>query len=859
MKLSSNLSIRERIIIGFALSIFLIGLPLVLDINTIIFLYKTSNENYAYYKVRTNLMEVNNLSKILLIDAKKLSEAKTKTEILNYSEAFHKNYMNAINYLHRINQLDYQSEKLLNIKNSIKSISDKLEDIKLYFGVIKTNKLALLKELSISKFVSQNLIDKQIKTVLDNYNAIEKHVITIGSTINKISHDINKILHDNELSIKNHLESAKNISLLLLTFLIIIALVIILYLSSRIDNQLTSLSNIIRKISWGSLPDFKGYSGSNELGFMSESIKNLISSLKETTEFTAQLAQGNFDVEITPLSDHDELRNLLLDLRDSLKHAKLEQEKREKEDAQRRRVSEGLAKFADLLRGHQKNLKELAEEIIIELVRYLDAVQGTFFILNDNDPQNPYLELLSAYAWNRKKYIEKRINMGEGLIGAVALEKFTIHITDVPEDYIEIKSGIGEADPKAILIVPLTTEDNVLGVLEIAALKVFKDYEIELVEKIGESIAATLQNIKINEKTEELLKTTRKQTEEMKRQEDLMKKNIEDLKKMIKDKTIRMQEIQHRIKETEKNLMAEKVKSQKISEQLKKLKEELKQATIEIEFYKKLINIYEKPILITDNEGSIVFTNDSFSNEFGNIKGEGKIKSILETLFGKIEFSGDISELNDKKLKSTTSQKVYLLKHINISTLTEQELNAIVIEPIETKEKEILPKELQEKVLSYQIALLKLQKLLKTNNIEVDLKNTDLKIEWVKEFETGIKSIDEQHKKWIDIINKLTYAIEHNEEESELGKIFNELIEFTRYHFAYEEKYMDQFGFELKEEHKVVHNEFISRLLSVFNKYIKGDITAAIELMDLLINWVIKHVTKTDRTYIELFKSKGLE
>ena len=153
----------------------------------------------------------------------------------------------------------------------------------------------------------------------------------------------------------------------------------------------------------------------------------------------------------------------------------------------------------------------------------------------------------------------------------------------------------------------------------------------------------------------------------------------------------------------------------------------------------------------------------------------------------------------------------------------------------------------------------KIKKALKNKGIEINIDDVTEFIEWNKEFETGLKSIDNQHKKWLSIINKVINAIKNNEEKQKLSEIFNELIDFTRYHFAFEEKYMEEFGYTLTDEHKIKHNFFINSILSSFNKYIKGDISVTLELLEILTDWVIKHVTITDQKYVDLFKKKGLK
>ena len=216
-------------------------------------------------------------------------------------------------------------------------------------------------------------------------------------------------------------------------------------------------------------------------------------------------------------------------MRNSLTTARTEEEKRKIEDEKRRWTNEGLAKFADILRQNNNDLEKLSTEIIKNLVYYLGANQGGLFLLNDDDKNNVYLKLISAFAYDYKKFIERTIELGDGLVGTCAVEKETIYMTDIPQDYISITSGLGGASPDSLLIVPLNMEDTVYGVIEIASFKRFEDYQIEFVEKVGQNIASTLSSVQINIKTNELLEKFQQQSEEMAAQEEEMRQNMEEL------------------------------------------------------------------------------------------------------------------------------------------------------------------------------------------------------------------------------------------------------------------------------------------------------------------------------------------
>lgn len=248
----------------------------------------------------------------------------------------------------------------------------------------------------------------------------------------------------------------------------------------------------------------------------------------EMLDFAENLTKGNLEINYTPEKENV-LGKILVNLKDSLIKSKKEDQQRKKEDEQRNWTAEGLAKFGGILRQNNDNIEKLSFDLISNLCRYVDAVQGGFFLINDDLEEDKFFELIAHFAYGRKKYNKKRLEISEGLIGRSAFERSTIYIDEVPDEYVEITSGLGEANPKVLLIVPLQVNEKVYGVLEISSFNYFEPHVIEFVEKVAESIATTYSTVKTNLKTAELLNESRSAAERLTQQEEEMRQNMEEL------------------------------------------------------------------------------------------------------------------------------------------------------------------------------------------------------------------------------------------------------------------------------------------------------------------------------------------
>jgi PAS domain S-box-containing protein len=199
---------------------------------------------------------------------------------------------------------------------------------------------------------------------------------------------------------------------------------------------------------------------------------------------------------------------------------------------QRRWTIEGFAKFSEILRANNNDLLQLSNDLLGGLVSYMQAVQGAVFI-HRKEGKNNVLDMVACYAYSRKKFLRKTLSidssLSEDLVVQAYLEKKPIHLPNVPNNYIKITSGLGEANPSTIFILPLCFQDKVQGVIELASFYEYETYQIEFLEKLAESIASTISAVKNNQQTQRLLLETQEQTERLLAQEEEIRQNNEEL------------------------------------------------------------------------------------------------------------------------------------------------------------------------------------------------------------------------------------------------------------------------------------------------------------------------------------------
>ncbi len=230
-------------------------------------------------------------------------------------------------------------------------------------------------------------------------------------------------------------------------------------------------------------------------------------------------------------------------------------------------VKTGISELAEQMRGDLA-IADLSRQVIVYLARYVDAQIGAFYLWNEDDHA---LHLRGSYAYRQRKEISNRFILGEGLVGQAALEKQLISVTELPEDYVRITSGIGEVRPKNSLVMPLVYENDLKGVIELGRVREFDQLTMDLLTAAADAIAVALNTAESNDRTRILLVQTQEQAERLQLQQEELQQNNEELEEQAQS-----------LKATEEELRAQQEELQQTNEELEERTQLLESQRTEI-------------------------------------------------------------------------------------------------------------------------------------------------------------------------------------------------------------------------------------------------------------------------------------
>lgn len=527
-----KVTIRRRIIISFA----------ILGAILIVFTFVTLNELNKISRINTYINSTINPTKVHL---------QSLNEMVNRSSIYLQVFMVFENNSQKV-EGDYQQKRALVWSQDINNLYDTLRiyekkwqnmEMKLKYLNLQTS----LKKLQNSQLLVEDVIANKSDDIynlekLENLANTESEDLSSTQTnsredafskrvlplINQVRNEILELqgIQNQELVQKRgEIDRLWNVFWLLFIILGAVLFVITLYLirdlSQKILKSIYQIRDYARTLRQGNFPLFAAKID-DETSEIEDELKTIANHLRKTRDLSLQIAEGHLESKLDVYEERSELGEAFIQMHEGLSEiAQL--------DEQRKWVNGGLTKFNSILR-ESKAIKSLSDSIVTNLVQYLDANQGAIFILNEQDFQTPQMELVSVYAFDRKRFMERNISPGQGLAGQSWQEKDAIYLQEVPEDYTLINSGLGSSEPRSILVIPMiVNEDDVVGVIEIASFQAFKNYEIEFVQKLAENIGANIMTLKNNEESQQLLSEAQKTADKLKRQEEESAQSMQEL------------------------------------------------------------------------------------------------------------------------------------------------------------------------------------------------------------------------------------------------------------------------------------------------------------------------------------------
>jgi signal transduction histidine kinase/DNA-binding response OmpR family regulator len=301
-----------------------------------------------------------------------------------------------------------------------------------------------------------------------------------------------------------------------------------------------------------------------------------------------------------------------------------------------------LAKFTRMLQG-QRDLMAVTKLILSELAPVVSAQHGVFYMMEDGEG-NPALRLTSTYAYRERKGLNNRFRLGEGLVGQCAYEKQRILLTEVPGDYIHLGSGLGEAPPINIVVLPVLFEGNVKAVIELASFNRFKEIHLTLLDQLTETIAIVLNTIAANMRTEGLLKKSQTLADELQgQQEELREKNTR-----LERQAASLQASEELLKKQQEELQRANEELQQKARQLSSQKAEVEGKNREIELAKLAVQERAEQLALTSKYKSEFLANMSH-----------ELRTPLNSLLILAEMLADNSESNLSAKQQEFARTIY--------------------------------------------------------------------------------------------------------------------------------------------------------------------------------------------------------
>ncbi|MCF8372299.1 MAG: response regulator [Bacteroidales bacterium] len=499
--------------------------------------------------------------------------------------------MLAKNWVHVENAFDLDKDRFRSLYSTrIPSLFSKIDTLSLFWDTLsqgeyksiqisitdtlKERHLALMDDLSEMDNYRDPMIMMMIEPELESGGEIYSITQNITKQLQALVNKQNEKVKASLTKMESSFDGFKTL-ILLMGFILLGVAVATGFLTTRaLVVPINNLKAIIQKMSLGVLPEEELQGGNDETGEMTLALNQLINGLKESSEFAHEIGKGNFENDYKPLSEHDTMGISLERMADSLKEAT-------RETNQQNWIKTGVNELNNRMRG-DLDITTISRNIITFISKYIDAQIGAIYL---TDKEEKYLSLTASYAFSKRKGITNKIEFGEGLVGQAAFEREMISISQVPDDYIRINSGLGDTIPRSIVVFPIIFESKVIGVIELGSIEEFDDLKVEFLSMVMETLAISLNSSSARSEVQLLLEKTQEQANALQHQQEELKQTNEELQVQQEELRVANEELEEQtiaLKRSEQHL-------QQQQEELRVTNEELEEKTVTLEKQKQRI------------------------------------------------------------------------------------------------------------------------------------------------------------------------------------------------------------------------------------------------------------------------------
>jgi HAMP domain-containing protein/signal transduction histidine kinase/DNA-binding response OmpR family regulator len=300
---------------------------------------------------------------------------------------------------------------------------------------------------------------------------------------------------------------------------------------------------------------------------------NLTTQVRAIAEVSTAVTQGDLTRQISVEAEGE-----VAELSDTINQMIANLRETTQKNAEQDWLNTNLARISGLMQG-QRDLATVSRLIMSEISPLVSAQHGAFFLAESENGGDSELRLIASYGYKKRKTVSNQFKFGEALVGQAALEGKSILITNAPHDYVKVTSGLGEALPVNIIVMPILFEDQVLAVVELASLRAFSDVNQAFLEQLGETLGVVLNAIIANRRTEELLEQSQSLAEELQSQSEELQSQQEELKRSNSE----LEQQTSSLRASEELLQTQQEELQQTNEELQEKAELLSQQNRDIE------------------------------------------------------------------------------------------------------------------------------------------------------------------------------------------------------------------------------------------------------------------------------------